>query len=92
MPLSRLHFRIPATRLVSIVLPHLATGLDLNGWSQLLAAENLAVVIATAGCLVYLARRRWSVRRSVDTAVVYVPFRVGATFRFLPRRSDTIHS
>ena len=72
LPYRDFAFEYPPLALIMIVLPYLLGGTDLAQWSALLAAENLVVVIATAGCLAYLVRRGWSARGTADTVLIYI--------------------
>ena len=71
LPYRDFAFEYPPLALIMIVLPYFLGGTSLAQWSALLAAENLVVVIATAGSVAYLARRGWSVRGTTDTVLVY---------------------
>jgi hypothetical protein len=74
IPYRDFSFEYPPLALLPIVVPVLAWlpgGLDLAGYSALLAAENLVLVAATGACLAWLARRGWSAQGVVATVATY---------------------
>jgi Glycosyltransferase family 87 len=85
LPYRDFPFEYPPLAIVPLILPQLVLafiGGQAVRYAWLLVAENVALVLATAGCLVLLARRGWSAASTNRTVLGYLLLTVATPVLF----------